>query len=299
MDWTKEKLTRSLKQHPNLIGCDSILDELLDLGRSEFYQSGDFLAAQGDQGSGMWFLLSGSVEIIVKGHPYKIRIAGEVVGEMAVIDPQATRSADIVCNANDTHAFFLSDDDFFKLAQKEVGLFQALCRLLGDRLRQRDQFFVPPNEKPSIFVASSGEARSHLEKICDELADDPFELTPWTKKGIFRPSSDTFGELVQFGQQVDFAIIIVTTDDLGESRDEDFFMARDNVWLELGLFVGSLGRYRTFIVTENDINLKIPSDLFGITRLVFNDIDELVEVVDLIRQQVQEHGVIHRLRRSK
>ena len=65
--------------------------------------------------------------------------------------------------------------------------------------------------------------------------------------------------------QFDFAIMVLSPDDLLETRNESFVSPRDNVIFELGLFMGRLGRSRTFIVQEQNANLKLPSDLAGIT----------------------------------
>jgi Predicted nucleotide-binding protein containing TIR-like domain len=66
-------------------------------------------------------------------------------------------------------------------------------------------------------------------------------------------------------EQFDFGIMVLSPDDLLESRNERFASPRDNVVFELGLFMGRLGRSRTFIVHEKDANLKLPSDLAGIS----------------------------------
>jgi predicted nucleotide-binding protein with TIR-like domain len=49
------------------------------------------------------------------------------------------------------------------------------------------------------------------------------------------------------------------------SKDELLPSVRDNVLFECGLFMGRLGRDRVFIVYDQTIKLKIPSDLAGIT----------------------------------
>lgn len=46
-------------------------------------------------------------------------------------------------------------------------------------------------------------------------------------------------------------------------------LPRDNVIFELGLFVGAIGRRRTFGVYDTDKPIKIPSDLAGVTMATF------------------------------
>ncbi len=62
-------------------------------------------------------------------------------------------------------------------------------------------------------------------------------------------------------------MLILTPDDLVLMRGEATKVARDNVLFELGLFMGALGRDRTFIVCEESVTL--PSDLAGITPAVY------------------------------
>ena len=67
--------------------------------------------------------------------------------------------------------------------------------------------------------------------------------------------------------QADAAILIFTKDDPREFRGELNVVARDNVILEYGLFMGLKGRDRVLIIEEEGVNL--PSDVLGVTTLKF------------------------------
>jgi CAP12/Pycsar effector protein, TIR domain len=82
-------------------------------------------------------------------------------------------------------------------------------------------------------------------------------------------SEGTMESLVNTLDSYDFAILVVTPDDLIESRGEKREAPRDNVLIELGLFIGGLGRTRTFIVVDRTARLKLPSDLAGITPATY------------------------------
>ena len=65
---------------------------------------------------------------------------------------------------------------------------------------------------------------------------------------------------------------------------------------ELGLFMGALTRKRTFIVSPRGVDIKIPSDLLGITKLTYKSgaKDELPSLIapvcDEIRKIIEKTG---------
>lgn len=66
--------------------------------------------------------------------------------------------------------------------------------------------------------------------------------------------------------EVGFAVVLLTADDRGGPRDGKYedqqYRARQNVWLELGFFVGKLGRSRVCALCEEGV--EIPSDYKGV-----------------------------------
>ena len=80
----------------------------------------------------------------------------------------------------------------------------------------------------------------------------------------------TLESLVDALESYDFAVLVLTADDLIVSRGVEQNSARDNVLIELGLFIGKLGRQRTFLLVPKESNVKIPSDLAGITFATFS-----------------------------
>jgi predicted nucleotide-binding protein len=62
---------------------------------------------------------------------------------------------------------------------------------------------------------------------------------------------------------------VISPDDEVTSREEEYSAPRDNTVFELGLFMGKLERSRTFILQEFGADVKIPTDLLGITPLSY------------------------------
>lgn len=87
---------------------------------------------------------------------------------------------------------------------------------------------------------------------------------------IFGLGSTFIETLITSLPRFDFAVLVLSPDDLVNSRDIETFGPRDNVIFELGLFMGRLGRSRTFILHQADPKLKIPSDLAGVTTAIYH-----------------------------
>ena len=119
-----------------------------------------------------------------------------------------------------------------------------------------------------MFVGSSSEGLSIAEALSERLKADA-EVTIWNE-GVFSLNYGYLEELISAVHQFDFAILVLTADDLIESRGESRQSPRDNVLFECGLFLGKLGRDRTFIVSANAKELKIPSDLAGVTLATYD-----------------------------
>ena len=130
--------------------------------------------------------------------------------------------------------------------------------------------------KPSVFIGSSKEGLKIAKAIQLNL-NSVCEATIWSQ-GVFGLSKGYLEELVLSLDKFDFAILVLTPDDMTISREVEFQSPRDNVIFELGLFVGGIGRNRTYVVYESTNMIKIPSDLTGISMATF----ELFSTGDLI-----------------
>jgi predicted nucleotide-binding protein len=114
--------------------------------------------------------------------------------------------------------------------------------------------------RPTVFVGSSAEGIPVLEAI-QVLLERPCEVVPWTV--IFPPGEFTLESLDQRMAGFDFAVLVMTADDVVKSRGQKLFAPRDNLLLELGLCMGRLGRRRTFVVSDRTIRMKFLQILLG------------------------------------
>ena len=147
-----------------------------------------------------------------------------------------------------------------------------------------------------MFVASSVESLPVADAINVNF-DRQAEVTVW--KHGFQLSTDSIASLLFRARASDFAIFVFTPDDVTSIRRQEHSTVRDNVLFELGLFIGSLGKERCFIVKPRDADLHIPTDLLGLTPADYEATrsdGNLAAAVNapcaLITKQVEELGIL-------
>ncbi len=150
--------------------------------------------------------------------------------------------------------------------------------------------------KPRIFIASAVESLDVADAFNVNL-DHQAEVTVW--KHGFQLSQSSIDSLVKMAETVDFAIFIFTPDDVVTIKNQEKSVVRDNVVFELGLFAGTLGKERCFIVKPRNIELHFPTDLLGLTPADYNgerSDGNLEAAVNhpcvLIKKEISELGLI-------
>ncbi len=117
--------------------------------------------------------------------------------------------------------------------------------------------------RPRIFIGSSDEGKRLAEEL-HALLDEHAQPTVWDQD-IFALGRGTLPSLLDAARNVSFAAFLLTADDTVVTRGEEHTTARDNLFLEAGLFMGALGEGRVFLLLPAEVDLKLPSDLTGVT----------------------------------
>src|SRR4030095_14822106 len=153
--------------------------------------------------------------------------------------------------------------------------------------------------KTRIFLGSSGQQAKLLQALTRGL-EEIAHVEPWTTS--FNPGTTTLERLLQLTHQVDFAAFVFAQDDWttnapSQSPPTESGQAspRDNVVFEAGLFGGTLGMHRTFILHAN--GAKLPSDLLGLTRIRYEapTPTELKVVNQKLRNAIENEGRVARI----
>lgn len=259
-------LIDALKRQEVAAGNGDIVAALIKHGALVEFTKGDRIIVEDGVDNDVFFLVSGSVSVSVKGKEVATRTAGEIVGEMAAIEPAQKRAATVT--AHDTVvALKVSSAVFGSIGREFPQVWKPIAQELSRRLFQRNHLIQPPNESPRLFIMSSVEALPIAYEIQSALQHDVLP-TVWTQ-GVFFASGYPLEALEKSVRASDFAVAVAQPDDIIETRGERHQTLRDNVLFELGLFMGVLTRFRTFLVHPKVTHLKLPSDLHGLGVLSY------------------------------
>ena len=149
--------------------------------------------------------------------------------------------------------------------------------------------------KPRVFLGSSGKQEKLLQALTRGL-EDVARVEPWTTS--FNPGTTTLERLLELAHEVDFAAFVFARDDWTTASPPASSVEgpgqaspRDNVVFEAGLFGGTLGMRRTFILHAS--GAKLPSDLLGLTCVRYEEATTAAEVklvIQKLRKAIENEG---------
>lgn len=134
-------------------------------------------------------------------------------------------------------------------------------RLHGERKK-----IAPSNRRVFVVHGHDDGLKESAARFLSQLDLDPIILHEQANEGR------TIIEKLEANADVGFAVVLLTPDDAGhraDAPDEIRSRARQNVVLELGLFVGLLGRNRVCALYKGDVEL--PGDLSGVLYVRIDD----------------------------
>lgn len=123
-----------------------------------------------------------------------------------------------------------------------------------------------PTDYNRVFIVHGHDEapRETVARFISGIGLDPVILHEQANRGMTIPE-----KLIANGN-VGFAVVLLTPDDVGRAKSEtdDNPRARQNVILELGYFVGRLGRERVCALLKDKV--EIPSDYMGVVYTPFD-----------------------------
>jgi len=124
------------------------------------------------------------------------------------------------------------------------------------------------SNNPKLFVASSREALPFAKAIQTNLRSSA-NVTVWDQ-GAIHPGETVIDALIRNCAESQFGVFVIAPDDKATIRETDFHIVRDNVILELGMFMGRLGKERSFLIMPDSPAIHLPRDLDGLSPETYN-----------------------------
>jgi len=260
-------LLESLKEQKIVTGNADLAGEIRSIGELLHVPVGTAIITQGAEDNGVYLIVAGSFDIVVNGRLVARRVPNDHVGEMAAIQPTQKRSATLVAR-EESVVVKLTEPQLAQLGEKHPQIYRYFAKELARRLEQRNALVTSVSDIVRVFIISSAEALEIARTIQNAFEHDPFRVVVWTD-GVFQASYYAIESLERALDESDVAIAVAEPDDITESRGAKQKTPRDNVIFELGFFMGRLGRHRSLLVEPRGEEIKLPSDLAGITTITY------------------------------
>lgn len=154
------------------------------------------------------------------------------------------------------------------LLQKVDSVLEYASNYLESRSDETKECLKRDKSQRKVFIVHghNNEVKDGVARLIEKLKLEAIILHEQPSKG--KTIIEKFFEYSDVG----FAIVCLTADDVGASKRESnpklTPRARQNVILELGFFLGRIGREKVFVLYENGV--EIPSDYYGV---IFEPID--------------------------
>jgi predicted nucleotide-binding protein len=272
-----------------------LAQKFADAGRVVECAPGEVLIEQGGWDNDLYFILAGEFHAFVNGQNKQTRVAGESVGEIAGLNRSRPRTATLRAS-KPSLVLKVALEDVDQIVGSDVEFWKTTADAVADQLEHRNLECGAANEHPRIFVISSSEGMDVARLIRKNLDADDMAVYLWDQ-GTFAISEYPISSLEDAIERADFTIAVARADDALVSRGNSHNVPRDNVHIEYGISVGRLGRERSFLLVDAGAEVKLPSDLAGLTTLRYQgtDKDKLTRTVakacDEARERIEFIGV--------
>lgn len=128
---------------------------------------------------------------------------------------------------------------------------------------------VSDNKKVFIVHGHDQEMKQTVARVLEKLDLEPIILHEQPNKG-----KTIIEKFESWSKDISFAIVLISPDDKG-CETKNFpksakLRARQNVILELGYFIGKLGRNNVLVLFKEEKDFELPSDILGILFTPFD-----------------------------
>jgi predicted nucleotide-binding protein len=259
----RESLVEALRDMVLVRNSRDLAAELAEHVHIDFTSAGSTLIEEGAEGSDMYFLLSGRLQVIVREREYALLRPGAHVGEFSLVDPGALRSATVRA-LEDSVTARLSEEAFAEVANRHPELWRSVSQVLGSHLRAGNRFLKPSNPRPRVLICASPVGWPFAQAIKAFATDCEHQSEAWTVEAICPEDQDSPEALEEAFAGADLGVIVIAPGDADSAG-----ASRDRVFHYCGIGVGSLGRTRTLLLEPGGLGDQSPATALGLTCFTY------------------------------
>lgn len=157
------------------------------------------------------------------------------------------------------------DNGHFQLQGKHTEQLNKILSTKHDKITNKEVFVVYGHDQTS---------KTQLEAMLRR-----WDLEPIILDQIVSSGNTIIEKLEEYTSKVGFGIVLATPDDIGKAKiddDKNFkSRVRQNVVLELGMLLSSIGREKVAILLKEEPDFERPSDINGLIYIPFkNNVEE-------------------------
>ncbi|KAM9727998.1 cGMP-dependent protein kinase 2 [Menidia menidia] len=208
------------------------LTKIVDCLEVDYFEKGEYIIREGEEGNTFFIIAKGEVVVtqstegFVKPQEIKTLGVGDYFGERALIS-EDVRSANIICNENDTHCLVVDRDNFNQMVGTYEEL-QASLKEYVEELSRSDERRNFMSQSPPTESAEGLEMQSLRERIALLPAHQPFqELEVIATLGV-----GGFGrvELVKLkDENMTFALKCIKKKHVVDTRQQEHIYSEKNI----------------------------------------------------------------------
>lgn len=173
----RQVLLQALSRQSLLMGSIEAMNDIADSSEIIFYPAGEVLILQDGTDRHLLFILAGQTIISINGVVTSItRSAGTHIGEMALVDPLAVRSATVTATT-DTVALKIEEIDFRRIADAHCMIWKGVAIEIASRLRQRNST-IQPGKRLVLLIHGIRTQAEWQNMIEEELSDSNTKVIP-------------------------------------------------------------------------------------------------------------------------
>ncbi|XP_056466006.1 cGMP-dependent protein kinase 2-like [Gadus chalcogrammus] len=208
------------------------LAKIADCLEVDYFNRGEFIIREGEEGNTFFIIAKGEVSVTqtteVHGQPKEIKTlgVGDYFGEKALIS-EDVRSANIVCNTNDTQCLVVDRENFNQM----VGTYEELQAYLKEYVEELSRSDVKRNALPQSPQADSP-TQQEWRRLQDRLALLPHHMPFQRLEVIATLGVGGFGRVVLVkleDESSTFALKCIKKKHIVDTRQQEHIYSEKNI----------------------------------------------------------------------